>query len=66
MRIHEQTTSTTKQVHWENVRVLRDGEIVSIDGTHLGETKLDSQGRRYQINMAAVSGLPTVVEQPDL
>jgi hypothetical protein len=27
---------TDEECHWENVRVLKDGETVSVDGTHLG------------------------------
>jgi hypothetical protein len=28
---------TDEECHWENVRVLKDGETVSVDGTHLGK-----------------------------
>jgi hypothetical protein len=65
IRNPHKTNNNNKQVNWENVRLLGDGEIVSIDGTHLGENKPDNQGlRRFQINMAAVAGLPIV--EPDL
>ena len=40
----------------ENVRVLRDGETVSVDGTHLGHNLPDGNGNRYCINLACVSG----------
>ena len=38
-----------EEVKWDNVRVLRDGEVVSIDGTHLGHNIPDSLGNRYCI-----------------
>jgi hypothetical protein len=38
------------EVHWENVRVLPDGETVSIDGTHLGHNLPDTSGNRYCIS----------------
>ena len=38
------------EVDWDNVRVLPDGETVSIDGTHLGHNLPDSKGNRYCIS----------------
>ena len=46
------------EVVWENVRVLSDGECVSVDGSHLGHSIPDEQGSRYCINLVSVSGLP--------
>ena len=37
-----------EEVVWENVRVLRDGETVSVDGTHLGHNLPDSSGNRCE------------------
>ena len=44
------------QVNWDVVRVLEDGETVSIDGTHLGHNLPDSSGRRYCINLVSIAG----------
>ena len=41
----------------ENVRVLRGGEVVSIDGTHLGHN-LPDRLNRYCINLVSVAGAP--------
>jgi len=46
------------EVVWANVRVLRDGEAVSVDGTHLGHNLPDRAGNRYCINLVSVAGLP--------
>ena len=32
------------EVNWDNVRVLPDGEAVSVDGTHLGHNLPDGKG----------------------
>jgi peptide methionine sulfoxide reductase MsrB len=45
-----------QEVNWDNVRVLKDGETVSVDGTHLGHNLPDSNGRRYCINLVSVAG----------
>ena len=39
----------------ENVRVLKDGETVSVDGTHLGHNLPDATGNRYCINLVSVA-----------
>ena len=44
------------EVNWERVRILPDGECVSIDGTHLGHNIPDSSGNRYCINLVSVAG----------
>lgn len=46
------------QVIWENMRCLKNGESVSVDGTHLGHNLPDSKGNRYCINLVSVAGLP--------
>jgi hypothetical protein len=38
-----------QEVIWKNVRVLPNGETVSVDGTHLGHNLPDRSGRRYCI-----------------
>ena len=38
------------EVDWDYARVLPDGEMVSIDGTHLGHNLPDSKGNRYCIS----------------
>ena len=49
------------EVNWKYVRVLEDGETVSVDGTHLGHNIPDSKGNRYCINLVSVAGYPTEV-----
>lgn len=47
------------EVEWQNVRVLPNGETVSVDGTHLGHNLPSSDGRnRYCINLISVAGRP--------
>merc|ERR1712100_437405 len=47
-----------KEVNWDYVRVLPDGEVVSVDGTHLGHNLPDHTGNRYCINLVCVAGNP--------
>jgi len=47
-----------EEVNWDYVRVLKDGECVSVDGTHLGHNLPDSTGNRYCINLVSVAGRP--------
>lgn len=44
------------EVVQENVRILPDGECVSVDGTHLGHNIPDARGDRYCINLVSVAG----------
>jgi len=46
------------EVVWENVRILPNGEAVSVDGTHLGHNLPDRNGNRYCINLVSVAGNP--------
>ena len=48
-----------QEVNWDVVRVLPNGETVSLDGTHLGHNLPDRKGSRYCINLVCVSGNPT-------
>ena len=45
-----------EEVVWDNVRCLKDGECVSVDGTHLGHNLPDGRGNRYCINLVSVAG----------
>ena len=40
------------------MRILPNGETVSVNGTHLGHNLPDSKGNRYCINLCSVAGLP--------
>jgi peptide methionine sulfoxide reductase MsrB len=44
------------EVNWDHVRTLRNGEAVSVHGTHLGHNLPDSKGNRYCINLVSVAG----------
>mmetsp|Transcript_14486 Transcript_14486/g.20432 ORF Transcript_14486/g.20432 Transcript_14486/m.20432 type:complete len:181 (-) Transcript_14486:170-712(-) len=46
------------EVNWDYVRVLPNGETVSVDGTHLGHNLPDKKGSRYCINLVSVAGNP--------
>mmetsp|Transcript_17346 Transcript_17346/g.28814 ORF Transcript_17346/g.28814 Transcript_17346/m.28814 type:complete len:197 (+) Transcript_17346:133-723(+) len=46
------------EVNWDYVRVLPNGETVSVDGTHLGHNLPDRTGNRYCINLVSVAGNP--------
>ena len=46
------------EVNWKNVRILPNGETVSIDGTHLGHNLPDYLGNRYCINLVSIAGYP--------
>lgn len=48
-----------QEVNWDVVRVLPNGETVSLDGTHLGHNLPDRKGSRYCINLVCVAGNPT-------
>ena len=47
-----------EEVVWENVRCLRNGETVTLDGIHLGHNLPDGSGNRYCINLVSVAGQP--------
>lgn len=46
------------EVNWTSVRVLPNGECVSVHGTHLGHNLPDDSGNRYCINLVSVAGRP--------
>mmetsp|Transcript_89209 Transcript_89209/g.158141 ORF Transcript_89209/g.158141 Transcript_89209/m.158141 type:complete len:275 (+) Transcript_89209:83-907(+) len=48
-----------QEVNWTNVRVLGDGEAISVHGTHLGHCFKDpGAGHRYCINIVSIAGHP--------
>lgn len=47
-----------EETNWDYVRCLKNGEAVSIDGTHLGHNLPDKKGNRYCINLVSVAGNP--------
>merc|ERR1712125_277346 len=57
-RNHGWPSFRDEEVVWENVRCLKDGETVSVDGTHLGHNLPDRCGSRYCINLVSVAGRP--------
>ncbi|KAL3761002.1 hypothetical protein ACHAWU_004622 [Discostella pseudostelligera] len=58
-RAHGWPSFRDDEVNWEHVRVLPNGETVSVDGTHLGHNLPDRKGSRYCINLVCVAGRPT-------
>ena len=57
-RAHGWPSFRDAEVVWDNVRVLPDGEAVSLDGTHLGHNLPDRKGNRYCINLVSVAAEP--------
>ena len=57
-RSHGWPSFRDPEVNWEYVRVLMNGETVSVDGTHLGHNLPDKRGSRYCINLVCVAGRP--------
>ncbi|KAH8098617.1 hypothetical protein JL720_1575 [Aureococcus anophagefferens] len=57
-RSHGWPSFRDEETNWDYVRVLPDGESVSVDGTHLGHNLPDSKGNRYCINLVSVAGKP--------
>jgi len=56
--VHGWPSFRDNEVVWDNVRVLKDGETVSVGGTHLGHNLPDRTGNRYCINLVSVAGNP--------
>lgn len=55
-RAHGWPSFRDQEVNWDFVRCLKDGETVSVDGTHLGHNLPDGKGSRYCINLVSVAG----------
>eukprot|EP01129_Flabellula_baltica_P015598 TRINITY_DN7_c0_g1_i1.p1 TRINITY_DN7_c0_g1~~TRINITY_DN7_c0_g1_i1.p1 ORF type:complete len:192 (+),score=29.04 TRINITY_DN7_c0_g1_i1:64-576(+) len=53
------------EVNWEYVRILENGEAVSVDGTHLGHNLPDRKGNRYCINIVSIAGHPNDQDNKD-
>ena len=47
-----------EEVLWDDMRCLKNGEAVSLAGTHLGHNLPDAKGNRYCINLVCVAGNP--------
>lgn len=61
--VHGWPSFRDSEVIWDNVRCLRDGECVSLTGTHLGHNLPDRTGNRYCINLVSVAGYPNNADQ---
>jgi len=46
------------EVDWDSVRVLPNGETITVDGVHLGHNLPDGKGNRYCINLICIAGSP--------
>lgn len=57
-KVHGWPSFRDEEVVWDNVRCLRDGEAVSLTGTHLGHNLPDRKGNRYCINLVSIAGAP--------
>ena len=57
-RAHGWPSFRDEEVVWENVRALKNGETISVDGTHLGHNLPDYKGNRYCINLVSIAGQP--------
>jgi len=55
-RAHGWPSFRDAEVNWEYVRLLDNGECISVDGTHLGHNLPDGSGNRYCINLVSVAG----------
>jgi hypothetical protein len=62
-RSHGWPSFRDEEVNWDYVRCLRNGECVSVTGTHLGHNLPDGKGNRYCINLVSVAGQPATDEQ---
>ena len=60
-KVHGWPSFRDEEVVWDNVRALKDGETVSLTGTHLGHNLPDSKGNRYCINLVSIAGNPVSV-----
>jgi len=58
-RNHGWPSFRDEEVNWDYVRVLPNGETVSVDGTHLGHNLPDRKGNRYCINLVSIAGNPS-------
>jgi len=61
-RLHGWLSFRDSEVNWDLVRVLPDGETVSVHGTHLGHCLPDASGHRFCINVVSVAGRPKAAQ----
>jgi len=57
-RAHGWPSFRDPEVIWDDCRCLKNGEAVSLSGTHLGHNLPDKKGNRYCINLVSVAGRP--------
>lgn len=57
-RKHGWPSFRDEETNWEHVRTLKNGECISVTGTHLGHNLPDKSGNRYCINLVSVAGQP--------
>ena len=57
-KVHGWPSFRDDEVVWDNVRILKNVETVSIAGTHLGHDIPDGKVNRYCINLVSVAGNP--------
>ncbi|VEU39791.1 unnamed protein product [Pseudo-nitzschia multistriata] len=55
-RNHGWPSFRDSEVDWNYARVLPGGEMVSVDGSHLGHNLPDRKGNRYCINLVSIAG----------
>jgi hypothetical protein len=60
-RRHGWPSFRDNEVNWKYVRILPNGETVSVDGTHLGHNLPDGKGNRYCINLVSIAGNPVEI-----
>eukprot|EP00594_Rhizosolenia_setigera_P007143 CAMPEP_0178953148 /NCGR_PEP_ID=MMETSP0789-20121207/8254_1 /TAXON_ID=3005 /ORGANISM="Rhizosolenia setigera, Strain CCMP 1694" /LENGTH=162 /DNA_ID=CAMNT_0020634367 /DNA_START=69 /DNA_END=557 /DNA_ORIENTATION=+ len=58
-RAHGWPSFRDEECLWDNLRCLPNGEMVSVDGTHLGHNLPDRKGDRHCINIVSVAGRPS-------
>ena len=49
-------------MNWDYVRVLPNGETVSVDGTHLGHNLPDSKGNRVSTSIHKFRSFDTILQ----
>jgi len=57
-RAHGWPSFRDEEVIWDDMRCLKNGEAVSLAGTHLGHNLPDRNGNRYCINLVSIAGQP--------
>ena len=60
--MHGWSSFRDSEVVWDNVRVLKNGETVSLTGTHLGWYLPDRSENRYSIDLVSIAGNKSATE----